>query len=469
MPIRSHSVILSMIVACLGAHMFAQARPDDGAAGLVAGTLPVYVQVAPRAVQPDAAVAVQPVESGTVLDFGSGVTSQDVLTAGSDPAGQSDASGGSRSADPEELLGGRRTPPGGNIIGLETVPTFSGAFIGLAGPSLGKFFPYTMMGNHPSAGEETIIPTKITEVSLSLLNADGTLNIDVPFAPFERRVLNSPNFEEASYTSGHRLQFADAVQRAEFFNVMGEEWHTTLRPRVVNKVTFTIPRFVNVRFPDGSVKPVQAYRLGTGADGRPFVLMLDLLFNALNTNQVVTDIVAKNFTTNALNTNLYPNTFLFSIDTQGQPAGCCVLGFHTYFFQTGVFPQPRWIFQYASWISPGIFGGGFQDVTALSHEISEAFNDPFVNNATPSWQFPGVPATAKICQGNLETGDPVEGLPNPTFPVVIRENGRSFRYHPQTEALLQWFTMGPTSNAIDGAFSYPDTTALPQSALPCPQ
>jgi hypothetical protein len=92
-----------------------------------------------------------------------------------------------------------------------------------------------------------------------------------------------------------------------------------------------------------------------------------------------------------------------------------------------------------------------------------------LHNATPVWQFPGVPPTAKVCQGNLETGDPVEGLANPTFPVVIREHGRSFRYHPQTEALLQWFTMGPTSNAIAGAFSYPDTAALPQSALPCPQ
>ena len=46
-------------------------------------------------------------------------------------------------------------------------------------------------------------------------------------------------------------------------------------------------------------------------------------------------------------------------------------------------------------ISPGIFGGGFEDVTAISHEIAETFDDPFVNNITPRWQFPGDPAYAR--------------------------------------------------------------------------
>ena len=146
----------------------------------------------------------------------------------------------------------------------------------------------------------------------------------------------------------------------------------------------------------------------------------------------------------------------------------CSLGFHTYFFDPSATPTTRWVTQYASWISPGLFGGGFQDVTALSHETSEAFNDSFLNNATPNWQFPGLSAKAEICQNNLETGDPVEVLPTATVPVTLQENGQSFTYHPQTEALLQWFEMGPSSNAVDGAFSFPDEGALPHSALPCP-
>ena len=217
------------------------------------------------------------------------------------------------------------------------------------------------------------------------------------------------------------------------------------------------------------MKPVQAYRLGTAPDGNHFVLLLDLLLNALFVNQTINDINASNFTTNALSNTLLPNTFLFSIDNQGKRANCCVLGFHTFFLDRTAIPQPRWVTQFASWISAGLFGAGFQDVTALSHETSEAFADPFVNNATASWQFPGVPATAKICQANLEEGDPIEVLPVATVPLKLREGNEVFTYHPQIIPLLQWFEMGATSNAIDGAFSFPDETTLSHSALPCPQ
>ena len=136
---------------------------------------------------------------------------------------------------------------------------------------------------------------------------------------------------------------------------------------------------------------------------------------------------------------------------------------------TTVSPQPRWIVAFASWISPGLFGAGFQDITGLSHEVTEAYNDPFINTAVPVWQFPGQPAGSTVCQGNLETGDPVEVLPDATVAIPLRENGKIFTFHPQTEALLQWFSQGPASNAIDGALSYPDENALHESAVPCPK
>jgi hypothetical protein len=384
-----------------------------------------------------------------------------------------DVNGASNSAGTENAArrdsASTSSPIGGVVPGLDTVPTFAGAFAAQAGPSLGNVFPFIMLGNDPRAGGTTRIPAKITAVSLRLLNADGSLNVELPFAPFEDLTEDSPNFETSDFTSGHHLQFGDAVQRAEFFHTMDEDWHTVLgEPRFVNRVTFTIPRFVNVRFPDGSIKSVQAYYLGHAPNGDPFVEMLNLLFNSLSFSQAVSDLVAGNYTTDAINFQLYPNTFLFSINSQGQFAGCCVLGFHTYIYQSGVTPQPRWIFNYASWISPGLFRS-FQDATALSHEISETLNDPFINNVTPSWQFPGEPPTAKVCQGNLETGDPVEVLPTTSIPIRLRERGEVFVYHPQTEALLPWFEMGAKSDAIDGAFSYPDVSALPHSALPCPQ
>jgi hypothetical protein len=125
--------------------------------------------------------------------------------------------------------------------------------------------------------------------------------------------------------------------------------------------------------------------------------------------------------------------------------------------------------QFVSWISPGLFGAGFQDVTALTHELAETFADPFVDNATPNWQFPGQPPNSKVCQNNLEEGDPIEVLANATTPLTVKEDNFKFTYHPQNIPLLQWFEMGPTSNAIDGAFSFPDETVLPHSAVPCPQ
>ena len=172
-----------------------------------------------------------------------------------------------------------------------------------------------------------------------------------------------------------------------------------------------------------------------------------------------------------MNMSLYPNTFLFNLNqaNPNAPGGCCVLGFHTYFANfDGVFPQQRFVSQFASWISPGLFGAGFQDVTALSHELAETFANPFVSNPAPNWQFPGEPAAAAVCQNNLEEGDPIEVLANATTPITVTEKGFTFTYHPQNIPLLQWFEMGTGSSAIDGAFSFPDETVLPHSALPCP-
>ncbi len=36
-----------------------------------------------------------------------------------------------------------------------------------------------------------------------------------------------------------------------------------------------------------------------------------------------------------------------------------------------------------------------------------------------------------------------------------------YTYHPQNEALLQWFESKSHSDAINGAFSYPDETVSP--------
>src|SRR5260370_17471247 len=63
----------------------------------------------------------------------------------------------------------------GILTGLDTVPTFEGAFFAQAGPdSTGlKLFRFTMVGNHPLAGGATPIPPDGLEGSFPLLNPDG--------------------------------------------------------------------------------------------------------------------------------------------------------------------------------------------------------------------------------------------------------------------------------------------------------
>ena len=456
-----------LFVICFAPSSFSQTRKRDDSGAIARGTASSgYVKAVPVAMSRTAAIL--PFSAATILEF----PGADAASSRAVFAADNNGFGAQNSAQPN-FVSSTSSSIGGVITGLDTVPTFAGAFFNPNPSILGSrpngVFPFIMIGNDPRVGRTTRIHTKITAVSLTLLNADGSVLSSMPFAPFEDLTEDSPNFEEANYASGHRIQFGDAVQRAEFFNSMDEDWHTVLgEPKIVNRVTFTIPRFVNVQFADGSIKSVQAYYFGHAPNGDPFVELLDLLFNALNSNQAVSDIVAGNFATNAININMYPNTFLFSINNQGVPASCCVLGFHTYYYEPGATPQPRWMFNFATWISPGLFGGGFQDVTALSHEISETINDPFINTIVPTWQFPNQPPTSHDCQANLETGDPVEVLSTATVPITLREHREVFTYHPQTETLLQWFEMGATSDAIDGAFSFPNETALPHSAAPCP-
>ncbi|MGA8089663.1 MAG: hypothetical protein WCA10_20495 [Terracidiphilus sp.] len=356
------------------------------------------------------------------------------------------------------------------IDGLNTIATFDGAFVAEAGGSQNGNFRFTMIGNDPRVGGSTVYPANIDEVSLQLLAADGSIFKTVPFAPFEHKVLNSPNFVPLDYRSGHNVEYADAVHRAEFYNTMKNNWHTVIFPQVVNRVTIAVPYAVNIELENGDIVQARSYFTGTAADGSTYVLMLSPLFNFLWDNEVVNEINLGNFTTNSIDMTLFPNTFLFDLNTSNPntPGSCCELGFHTYFLEGGVFPQPRWITEFASWISPGLFGAGFQDVTALSHETSESFDNPFIDNATPNWQFPGQPANSTVCQANLENGDPIEGLANATSAIKVKQGGANTIYHPQNIALHQWFEMGATSSAIDGAFSFPDETVLPTSAIPCP-
>jgi hypothetical protein len=361
----------------------------------------------------------------------------------------------------------------GNVLGVDSLKNFSSYFYFPGFDSSGNLqftWPYTMVGRTPFRGEEdhsedgeqtTRIGAPIVAVTLDLRNADGSPRF-VGGQPLISRadqfvtpVLKSPVFSDAVFDSSEKpTQFTDALQRAEFFHVASEDWHTLLTPHVRTTRTMVLKR--------------GTYRFALNPDGTccRFVLIdintfVNELFPATPTDTTTPIGAAEHagdITTRDMSTFLFNNAFLFF---NNDPNNCCVIGFHSYDLEPGSaangFREKRFVVNYSSWVSPGIFRDPtFGDVTALSHELSETFNDPFVNNATPWWLAPN-----GLCQNNLETGDVIEGLAKAQFPMKL--NG--FTYHPQNEALLEWFAGETPSSAIHHAYSYPDTTVLTSAAV----
>jgi hypothetical protein len=332
---------------------------------------------------------------------------------------------------------------------------------------------YNMVGTAPEHHGTTTFNAPVVPVTLDLRNADGSPRfvngqplISSP-AQFVQPTLDSPLFQNSVYTSSDvPTQYTDAVQRAEFFNRAKADWHTMLSPSLKAGRTMVLLR--------------GTYRFALNADGSCCAYVLvdaNAFANALfpstfpfdNSTPVGAAENAGDITTKDISTFLFPNTFLYS----GTPNNCCTLGFHTYDFEPGIPSngnlERRYVLNYSSWITPGLFGDAFEDITATSHELSETFNDPFVasdniHNITPWWLSPN-----GNCQDNLEDGDVIEGLPGAVHPITM--NGMT--YHPQNEALLQWFEFESPSSAIGGAYSYPDKGTLTALSAPqaanCPQ
>ena len=374
-------------------------------------------------------------------------------------------------ATPHDLTNGKAHSRFG-IFDIDSIPNFNGQFFSDGYDSNGnpnRHWYTNTVGNPPQMGGTTSIGAPVQAVNIELDDANGNLRyvnghpLISTATQFVTPLLNSPVFSNATYTSGTTpTQFSDAIQRAEFYNKMKPDWHTLLTPSVPAAVTLHIRQ--SAACPTGAHSAGCNYVFALNGDGTccRFILVDDsspnFVFETGLGNLVNNAIVGGAITTHDISTFLFPNVYLYF----GNTNDCCVLGFHTYFFAPSSDPEQRWVLNYSSWISPGLFGAGFTDVTAASHEIAETYNDPFVvsdgvHNLTPFWLAPN-----GNCQNDLETGDVIEGLPHATYPINL--NG--FLYHPQNEALIQWFEFSSPSNALGGAFSYPDTTVLPGPATP---
>lgn len=342
---------------------------------------------------------------------------------------------------------------------IVSLPNFSSSFT-----FDGKVFPFTMLGRSPQSHRTVRIPATYVPISFffdEFVDSNGN-NIVIDATAITGEIKDSPNFENAEYSSGF-TQFGDAVQRAEFFNVINKDndndgddsWHTLFdRPRTLIPVTVEVP-----------VGSSEVFALPDGT----FLTLMDINFlsSQLNTLLQTEGVTVDSFPIFETRNAVYGDFGI--VNGKRVPLDCCIGGFHTAFetnqANNKIFVQ---IFAFATALDPNeadfVFGDPtiFSDVEALSHEISETMNDPFVNNIVPRYQLPGTPPGT--CQGVLEDGDVVENLQPDFFPILLH----GFVYHPQTEALLQWFEGQKPSSAIDGAYSYPDQTKLTSPFTPCP-
>jgi hypothetical protein len=324
-------------------------------------------------------------------------------------------------------------------------------------PSNGVTYGYNMVGSDPNHCSGTACATTIeTDITPIIVNVGGRT---FDGSSVVAATLASPQFASNDYGStpfatagapnlprgpggllsqndaGVPLQLEDATMRAQFNQTGGSPYHVILNPHVLPAVTIDVPSNQGtllqsgrgVVFADINISwwSAQINNLEQSADATHLPIYL---------------------TSNVL---LHIGKDVFN---------CCVIGYHgtraaglgggnggsngNAVVQT---------FAWASWVQPGIYSrpnGGtdwaLQDIHAISHEIAEWADDPFVNNTVEPWLTPTAPQYG--CTGVLETGDPVVAIGfamgTNTFQQGPNPNGTQSAdgyYHPEDEALLPWF------------------------------
>ena len=146
----------------------------------------------------------------------------------------------------------------------------------------------------------------------------------------------------------------DAIQRSEYFSQAKDDWHTLLAPCVKTGRTMVLNR--------------GTYLFALNADGTccRFVLVdIDTFVNALfpatatdTTTPVGAAENAGDITTKDMSTFLFPNTYLYfgSPTTAASSASTATISSRP--TEATSSAEKRYVLNYSSWISPGLFGGG---------------------------------------------------------------------------------------------------------------
>jgi len=265
---------------------------------------------------------------------------------------------------------------------------------------------FTMVGTDPSqSNAATVIPVFIIPIKMVYGQSNGNKTFDpMSKLPNGQKVVNnvasSPVFNRGvNFTQGGvnvgTTQYIDAFQRANFWSSVqtNTNYHVYLsKPKLLPEQT------INVSPSDGSVTTEFGKTVGT-MDIFAFDSQLQTFLSKFS----------QQITPKTLPIFLTYDVYL----TEG---GCCVGGYHS---ANGFQPSGQ-TYSYSTTIDQG--SGVFsQDVAALTHEIGEWMDDPFVDNRVG-------------CQDNsiLEVGDP---LVLHDFPYALH----GFTYHLQSMVFLPYF------------------------------
>jgi len=327
----------------------------------------------------------------------------------------------------------------GRVVGIPGVSSLDekrGAAPGLATfkatiLSRGKRYTFTMVGSNPfgRGAKNVIVPVQIFPIRFEF--PDGTvLDPTEPndcaggAAPLDL-ILRSPLFQNSDYGDGPR-QFVEEIRRLEFWSFTGPG---ALNPRYSVRVAASVPASVRVVLPAG-------YETRSAPCGRAAIISVQVW------QQIFAQLIPQ-FRQLGVSPKTFPLFLTVSVATS-LPDNGLLFGFHT--------AARGQTYGVAMWDATG-YTPVNPDISILSHELAEWYDDPFVNNATAPWGHVG---QVSGCQANLEVGDPLSGH---LFGEIQMPNG--FSYHPQETAFFSWFFAQVPSWGIGGWYSSANTFQAP--------
>jgi len=302
-----------------------------------------------------------------------------------------------------------------------TLTQWNGSFKDL----LGKTVNYTMVGTSPiSTNVTSTIPVYIIPVKLKYGKTNGNHTFDPKTTVLSNgktvinNIIASPIFNPGvDFTQGGTdlgtTQYIDAFQRGNFWSTVASNssYHVLLgTPKVLPEKSITVP---------ASLGSVVNNPFGSGIVGTYDINAFDAKLQTWMAAQ------------KKINPGVLPIFITYDIFlTSG---GCCIGGYHS---ANGAQPGGQ-TYSHATYVdSPGSFS---QDVSALSHEIGEWLDDPFVDNLVN-------------CTDNnfLEVGDPLEGNANyGGFPYTLG----GFTYNLQSLVFLPYFG-APKATSVHSWYSF---------------